>query len=247
MAASEIAVVGYQSRLLSRVEVAQNTMAFHFEKPTGFDFKPGQSVDLTLINPPETDSEGNTRTFSIVSARFEKQLIFATRMRDAAFKRSLKKVALGAVVKMDSAMGSFTLHKNSAKPAVFLAGGIGITPFSSIVRQADHDRAPHKLYLFYSNRRPEDAAYLETVQALERTNPNFRLIGTMTKVPRSQERWNGETGWIDKEMLSRYLGELHGPIFYIAGPPAMVRGMRKMLAASGVDEDDIRTEEFAGY
>jgi enoyl-CoA hydratase/carnithine racemase len=89
------------------------------------------------------------------SAPFEDQLMFVTRMRDTAFKRSLKKVPLGTVVKMDSAMGSFTLHKNSAKPAVFLAGGIGITPFSSIVRQADHDQAPHKLYLFYSNRRPE--------------------------------------------------------------------------------------------
>ena len=72
-------------------------------------------MDLTLINPPETDSEGNTRTLSIACATFENQLIFATRMRDTAFKRSLKKVALGTVVKMDSAMGSFTLHKNSAR------------------------------------------------------------------------------------------------------------------------------------
>src|SRR5678815_4408747 len=129
-------------------------MAFRFEKPRRYDCKPGQSVDLTLLNPPETDSEGNVRTFSIASAPFEDQLRFATRMRDTAFKRSLRRVPLGTVVKMDSAMGSFTLHKNSAKPAVFLAGGIGVTPFSSIVRQADHDRAPHKLYLFYSNRRP---------------------------------------------------------------------------------------------
>ena len=87
MAANEIPMAGYQSRLLSRVEVAQNTMAFHFEKPTGFDFTPGQSVDLTLINPPETDAEGNTRTFYIASATFENQLIFATRMRDMALKR----------------------------------------------------------------------------------------------------------------------------------------------------------------
>ncbi|HMF02397.1 MAG TPA: FAD-dependent oxidoreductase, partial [Terriglobia bacterium] len=143
MPAEEIPVSAYASRLLNRVEVAEGTMAFHFEKPTGFDFKPGQSADLTLLNPPETDAEGNVRTFSIASAPFEDQLMFATRMRDTAFKRSLKKVPLGTVVKMDSAMGSFTLHKNSAKPGVFLAGGIGITPFSSIVRQADHDRAPH--------------------------------------------------------------------------------------------------------
>ena len=175
MATKEIPIAGYEAKLLSRVEVAEGTMAFHFEKPSQFDFKPGQSADVTLFNPPETDSEGNTRTFSIASSPFENQLMFATRMRDTAFKRSLKKVPLGTDVKIDAPMGSFTLHKNSAKPAVFLAGGIGITPFLSIVRQADHDRLPHKLYFFYSNRRPEDAPFLEALQTLERSNPNFPL------------------------------------------------------------------------
>jgi len=247
MAAEEIPVSAYASRLLNRVEVAEGTIAFHFEKPTGFDFKPGQSADLTLPNPPETDAEGNVRTFSIASAPFEDQLMFATRMRDTAFKRSLKKMPLGTVVKMDSAIGSFTLHKNSAKPAVFLAGGIGVTPFSSIVRQADHDRAPHKLYLFYSNRRPEDAPFVEVLQNLEKTNPQFRFIATMTEMRRSKKTWNGETGRIDQEMLSKYLNELRGPIYYVAGPPALVSEMRKMLVASGVDEDDIRSDEFSGY
>lgn len=247
MAAEEIPVSAYASRLLNRVEVAEGTIAFDFEKPTGFDFKPGQSADLTLPNPPETDAEGNVRTFSIASAPFEDQLMFATRMRDTAFKRSLKKMPLGTVVKMDSAMGSFTLHKNSAKPAVFLAGGIGVTPFSSIVRQADHDRAPHKLYLFYSNRRPEDAPFVEVLQNLEKTNPQFRFIATMTEMRRSKKTWSGETGRIDQEMLSKYLNQLRGPIYYVAGPPALVSGMRKMLVASGVDEDDIRSDEFSGY
>src|SRR5262245_6553498 len=222
-------------------------MAFHFDKPAGFDFKPGQSVDLTLLNPPETDSEGNVRTFSIASAPFEEHLMFATRMRDTAFKRSLKKMPLGSVVKMDSAIGSFTLHKNSAKPAVFLTGGIGITRFSSIVRQADHDRPPHKLHLCYSNGRPEDAPFIEVLKNLEKTNPQFRFIDTMTEMSRSKRTWNGETGRINKEMLSKYLNDLRGPIYYIAGPPAMVSLMRKMLVASGVDEDCIRTDEFAGY
>jgi len=84
MAAQGIPLPGYP-RLLNRVEVAEDTMAFHFEKPSGFDFRPGQSSDLTLLDPPETDSEGNIRTFSIASAPFEDHLIFATRMRDTAF------------------------------------------------------------------------------------------------------------------------------------------------------------------
>ena len=247
MAAQEVPALGMPARLLNRVEVAEGTMAFHFEKPPGFEFKPGQASDVTLLNPPETDSEGNIRTFSIASAPFEDELMFVTRMRDTAFKRSLKAVPLGTPVKLDSAMGSFTLHKNAAKPAVFLAGGIGITPFYSIVRQADHERAAHQLYLFYSNRRPEDAPFIEALQSLETTNPNFRFVGTMTEMPRSSKKWSGETGLIDKGMLLRHLSDLRGPIYYIAGPPALVTGMRKILEASGIDEDDIRTEEFAGY
>jgi ferredoxin-NADP reductase len=168
-------------------------------------------------------------------------------MRDTAFKRSLKTVPLGTSLKMEQAIGSFTLHNNSAKPAVLLAGGIGITPFFSIVKQADHERLPHKLYLFYSNRRPEDAPFLESLGKLKKSNPNFRLIATMTEVLRSKRKWEGESGLIDKAMLSRYLSDLRGPIYYIAGPPAMVMEMRKMLVASSVDEGDIRTDEFAGY
>jgi ferredoxin-NADP reductase len=240
-------MAGQTSKLMRREEVAEGTVAFHFEKPSGFNFKAGQFADVTLTDPPETDAEGNTRTFSIASPPFENELVFTTRMRDTAFKRSLKKVPLATEMKIGSAAGSFILHKNRVKPAVFLAGGIGITPFLSIVRQADHDRLPHKLYLFYSNRRPEDAAFLDTLQTLETTNPNFCLICTMTEMSKSKKEWKGETVLIDKEMLSRHLSILQGPIYYIAGPPTMVSAVQRTLVSAGVEEDDIRAEEFAGY
>jgi ferredoxin-NADP reductase len=247
MAARELSVVGHVSKLLSRVDVAEGTMAFHFEKPSGFKFKAGQFADVTLLDPPETDAEGNTRTFSITSSPFENELVFTTRMRDTAFKHSLKKVPLATEVNISSAAGSFTLHKNRAKPAVLLAGGIGITPFLSIARQAHHDRLPHQLYLFYSNRRPEDAPFLDTLQTLEKTNPNFHLICTMTEMSKSKKEWKGEVVPIDREMLSRHSTTLQGPIYYSAGPPDMVAGMKEMLLGAGVDEGDIRTEDFAGY
>jgi Na+-transporting NADH:ubiquinone oxidoreductase subunit NqrF len=88
---------------------------------------------------------------------------------------------------------------------------------------------------------------MEVLQNLEKTNPNFRFIPTMTDIPHSKKTWNGETGRIKRDMLSKYLNDLRGPIYYVAGPLAMVSGMRKMLVASDVDEDDIRTDEFAGY
>ena len=222
-------------------------MAFHFARPSGFSFKAGQAADLTLLNPPETDSEGNTRTFSIASPPFEDQLTFATRMRDTAFKRSLKVTPIDTEINIAAPTGSFTLHKNANKPAVFLAGGIGITPFLSIVRQADHDRQAHKLYLFYSNRRREDAAFLDILQGLEKTNPNFRLVATMTEMARSGRESKGEKGFINGDMLATYLGTLQGPIYYVGGPPPMVAAMREMLVSAGIDEDDVRTEEFAGY
>jgi ferredoxin-NADP reductase len=222
-------------------------MAFHFDKPDGFEFRAGQAIDLTLLNPPETDAEGNTRAFSIVSAPFDPDLMIATRMRDTAFKRTLRSMPLGTQVKIEGPSGSFTLHKNSAKPAVFLAGGIGITPFFSIIRQADHDRLPHQLYLFYSNRSPEDAPFLGTLEELTKSNPNFHLVLTMTEMSRSSKPWTGETSFINGEMLKKNLPSLQGPIYYIAGPPAMVTAMRQMLVQANVDEDDIRTEEFAGY
>jgi ferredoxin-NADP reductase len=204
-------------------------------------------MDITLIDPPETDAEGNIRSFSIASAPDEDHLLFATRMRDTAFKRFLRSAPIDTAINMEGPMGSFTLHNNASKPAVFLAGGIGITPFSSIIRNAAKAKLPHRLYLFYSNRRPEDAAFMDVLSQLEQQNPNFKFIPSMSEMNKSAQKWNGATGFINKEMLVRHLPSLQGPIYYIAGPPAMVAAMRQMLAGAGVDEDDIRTEEFAGY
>lgn len=228
-------------------EVAERTMEFRFTRPSGFEFRAGQSVDVTLIDPPETDAEGNTRAFSIASPPFEDHLTIATRMRDSAFKRVLRQAAEGLEVRVEGPGGSFTLHKNASKPAVFLAGGIGITPFLGMVRQAPKDEPRQQLYLFYANRRPEDAPFLNLLTALPAEKPNFHFIPTMTGMAKSHRPWTGETGVIDREMLLRHVREPVGPIYYIAGPPAMVTAMRKMLASAGVDEDDIRTEEFSGY
>lgn len=237
----------YQSKLKAREEVAEGTMAFHFEKPAGFQFKPGQYADLTLINPAETDSEGNVRTFSIASAPYEDELLFATRIRKSAFKRVLGTVPLGTEVKLEGPMGSFTLHKNPAKAAVFLAGGIGITPFLSILRQAAKEKLPHLLYLFYSNRRPEDAAFLQHLEDLAKSNSKFIFVPSMSEMEKSKLNWSGERGFINREMVIKHFCDLKGPIYYIAGPPAMVAAMREVLSKAGVDEDDVRTEEFGGY
>ena len=240
--------------LNSRYLVAERTLEMHFEKPAGFAFKAGQFMDLTLIDPPETDAEGNTRGFSISSAPDDPELTFTTRLRDTAFKRAVAKIPLGTAVAFDGPFGSLTLHHDASRPAVLLAGGIGITPFRSIIRRAAHEKLPHRIVLFYSNRRPEDAPFIDELRALTRENPNFTFVPTMTGMAASHSPWTGETSLVDIEMIRKYVpgDESAGkrptsPIYYIAGPPGMVTALRTMLNDSGIDDDDIRVEEFSGY
>ena len=234
-------------KLKGHEEIAAGTMAFHFEKPEGFSYRAGQFCDLTLDDPSETDAEGNTRGFTLASAPHENDLMVATRMRDTAFKRVLKKMEPGAELKFDAPYGSFTLHGDADIPAVFLSGGIGVTPIRSIVLQASRDRLPHRIVLFYSNRTPESTAFLDDLSRAQQENPNFTLVGTMTQMEKSGADWDGETGFIDAEMLRKSVPDLDRPIFYISGPRAMVAAMRKTLDDAGVKDDRIRTEEFSGY
>ena len=240
-------MASYRVKLLRREDVAEGTVAFFFEKPQGFQFTPGQFLRFSLIDPPETDAEGDSRTFSIASAPSEPDLMIATRMRDTAFKRVLKSMPLGSEIEFKGPYGRMTLHEDASRPAVFLTGGIGITPFRSIAVEAAAAGQQHRVQLCYSNRRPEDAAFLEELSELEKSNLNYQFIPTMTAAAGSKLPWTGETGYINAEKLARFVPDLNAPIYYIAGPAAMVNAMRATLADAGVDEASIRAEEFAGY
>jgi ferredoxin-NADP reductase len=237
----------FMAKLKSRQEVAPGTMAFCFDKPADWTFVAGQFIDLTLVAPAETDAEGNTRGFSIASAPFEAAIMIATRLRDTAFKRVLKTLPLGTEVKIEGPFGDLRLRRNEVQPAVALSGGIGITPFRSILLQAAHEQRSRRIFFFYGNRRPEDAPFLAEMRALEREDAHFTFIPTMSEMEQSHLPWDGERGFIDQQMLSRYLPALAPATYYLTGPPGMVRGLRTVLTAAGVDDDDVRTEEFTGY
>jgi ferredoxin-NADP reductase len=237
----------YFVKLKNRQEVAAQTMAFRFEKPASLTFMPGQFIELTLLNPPESDAAGNSRVFSIASAPYEDLVMVATRLRDTAFKRVLSSLPLGAEVRVEGPFGDLKLHNDKSRAAVLLTGGIGITPFRSILLNATKEKRPQRIFLFYGNRRPEDAAFLDELQGLEKQNPNYRLIACMNEMECSHRSWQGETGLIDAPMLAKHLHGVVSPIYYITGPPTMVQAMHAMLNDTGVDDDNIRIEEFAGY
>ena len=147
----------------------------------------------------------------------------------------MKTMDIGTELTLDAPYGSFTLQNNTKIPAVFLSGGIGITPVRSIILQATHDKTAHKIFLFYANKTPEDAAFLDELTEAQKRNANFTFIGSMTDMQKSKKEWNGETGFFTKEMLQKYIDDLSLPIYYIAGPAAMVASIRKTLTESGVD------------
>lgn len=237
----------YSVKLEKSFLVAEGTLALQFEKPEGFTFRPGQYLDVGLLNPSETDAEGDNRTLSIASAPHEEFLMVATRLRDTAFKRQLPHLKPHTEVTIEGPGGNFTLHNNTARAAVFLVGGIGVTPVRSILGRAAHEKLDHRIIVFYANRRPEDTAFLEELTALQKENPNYTLVPTMNDMTKSKQAWNGETELIGPALLAKYLTEVQSPIYYLVGPPGMVNGVRATLNNMGIDDDDIRMEDFGGY
>ena len=212
-------------------------MAFHFTKPPGFVFKPGQAITLFLTDPPP-EPNSRQRIFSLVSAPFETELAIATRMREgSAFKRALKSLPPGAGLELKGPRGVMTLHEDRSRAAVFIAGGIGITPFMSMLRQAAHDRLERPLLLLCSNRRQEDTPFLAELRELERQSGSFRLLARMTDVD----------GFVDQATIERFVGDAPAPLYYLAGPPAMVEAMKTILRGGVVGDEDVRSERFFGY
>jgi ferredoxin-NADP reductase len=230
-------VASYEVVLKSSETVAEGTMMFRFSKPPSFSFVAGQAIDLSLLDPP-AEPNSSHRLLSLVSAPFEAELAVATRMRDAsAFKRALGTLAPGATLRLKGPLGVMTLHDDPARAAVFIAGGIGITPFMSMLRQAAHDRPGHHFFLLYSNRQPGQAAFLRELRGLEEEYEHFRLLPRMTD----------QDGFLDEATIKGFTASAESPLYYLAGPPAMADAMTRILRGSGIKDEDISSEEFYGY
>jgi ferredoxin-NADP reductase len=236
-----------KAKLVERREVADRTLAFRIAPEAGaVAFEPGQVCELTLIDPTFPDDLGNARIFSIASSPLEQGFLFATRLTGSAFKRSLAEGPMGMEMEVDGPYGAFTLHADAARPAVFLAGGIGITPFRSMVADMVGRKSERRVTLVYSNRTASSVAFLDDLERWEREGPHFRLVATLTS-PKAGEPWRHETGRVDRAFLERLLPGSESAVWYAVGPGAFVGAMEALLREVGIPPDSVRTETFAGY
>ena len=250
---------------------ATDVMSFRFskeEKQQGkgsdrqnsfLDYTAGQYAFFD-IGGVYNDPRGPTRHFTISSSPTEDFIMITTRIRDTPYKKRLSSLEEGTIVKVRGPQGKFVLHEEDySKPAVFLSGGIGVTPFRSMIKYATDKQLPIKIVMFDSNRNQENTLFKKEFDEYVNINRNLKIIYTITEeeAEPSQEtssstkqQWTGERGRIDKDMLTKYLtsDEIKNSIFYTCGPPGMIKAMQDIIQNDlKIPKDRIKIEEFTGY
>jgi ferredoxin-NADP reductase len=208
------------------------------------DFTPGQYFFVNLPDIGHQDEKGLRRHITVVTSPNERGVLgLATRLRDTAFKRTLRELPVGGEVDVEPPKGAFGLPEDTSRPLVLVAGGIGITVFRCMLRYIREEQLPYTVTLIYSNRDRQSAAFLDELRELEQ-ELDLRLVLTMTQDP----DWDGETRKIDAEFFKDYLGaNLDEYTFLVAGPPGMTEGVQQALAEAGAREEHVVAEGFSGY
>ena len=234
---------GGQSLETTVVASRQLTSLAHgirLKKPAGLSFRPTQFTFLSL----RTDEGLDVRPMSIATSPTRPNLEYAIRISDSSYKRAFASLRPGDGVTVQGPFGNFVLKED--RPAVLLAGGIGITPLKGMAEYASDNALRIPVILVYSNRSEEEIAYRAELDELERRNPHFRVLHTLTGSDIARG-WKGSAGRIGTLQLQEAARGLDRPVYYICGKPSMVGEMLSLLSGSGVPEADMKVEVFRGY
>jgi ferredoxin-NADP reductase len=236
----------YEATLISKENVAGDVAIFRFSKPEGYQFKAGQWCTMSVPPGGFQDERGLRRPFSIASAPTEKELLFATKLSQSAMKLTMAKMPAGTRVTLGQPMGTMVLPDDSATPLVFLAGGIGITPFRSMCCYAADKKTDHGITLFYSGRTPEETPFLAELSRIPERHGRVSMAITMTRAPEDPKAWNGLRGRLNADTIKSHCPVWEKATYYIAGPPAMADTMKEILTALAIPPDRIKIELFVG-
>ena len=227
-------------------EVAQGTLLVIFDlQGEEVDFRPGQYFWVELPNRGYEDEKGLRRHISVVTSPTERGVLgLCTRLRDTAFKKTLAELQVGDEVDVETPKGDWQLPADTSKPYVFVAGGIGITVFRSMLRYIADTGEPYRVTLVYSNRDRASTPFLDELLELEKAIPDLKLVLTMTE----DDGWDGESRYVGADLLRDHLeGELTDHTYLVAGPPALVEAVVGQLSEAGVPEEQVLPDRFSGY
>jgi ferredoxin-NADP reductase len=218
--------------LIDRIELTSDVVSFVFRPEKSFSWIAGQFLTYTLDHP-NPDKEGTSRYFTISSAPYEGQVVITTRITNSTFKQALNVLPIGGEIEASPPDGDFFVRQPKGK-YVFIAGGIGITPFHSIIKQLAHEEKTIDLLLLYANRTKEEIVFKAELDGLSSTM-GFDIIYIV------------EPEKIDQETIRRYVPDLAEPTFYISGPEPMVEALDKLVKDLGVSDERRKQDFFPNY
>jgi ferredoxin-NADP reductase len=222
-------------KLVESRQETKDVKSFIFEPQEPLSWEAGQFLYYTLPHPHEDDRK-DKRWFTNSAAPSEKHVMITTRLTSdhgSSFKKALNALQIGDEVEADAPEGDFTVE-NTALNYIFIAGGIGITPYHSILAEADSKGQKLKVHLLYANR-SEDIPFRQELDSFARKNPELKIDYII------------DPQKIDKEKLKAALGNTENPIVYVSGPEPMVEALNNDLQELGVKEDHLKTDYFPNY
>ena len=231
----------FVARVLESRPLTPSAHAIRVEKPPEFRFEPVQFTFLSLRTPRSPGWE-DYRAMSLATSPTRPSLEYGARVGPSEWKQAFVSLEPGDEVMVEGPVGHFLLDPE--RPAVFVAGGIGITPLKGMAEYATDRDLPIPLRLVYSNRTQQEIAYRAELDALAGANPRLRVVHTLT---RDDPAWTGRRGRVDEALLREASEGLEEAVFYVCGSPGMVVSVRERLAGMGVPPERVRYEEFWGY
>jgi ferredoxin-NADP reductase len=227
-------------RVLESSRVTPTVYSVKFEKPPGFRFAPVQFCGLEFA----TAAGSIEYPMSLACSPTRPYLEFGARISESPWKQAFAALRPGDEAEVDGAYGHFVLEESS--PAIFVAGGIGITPLKGMAEYAADRQLPAEIRLLYSNRDEEEIAYRTELEELTRQNPRFQVIHTLTRTAENAS-WTGRRGRIDAELLDDVSKGLSEPVYYVCGTPGLVHETHRTLLGLGIPADRVVHEVFPGY
>lgn len=234
-------------KLKEKIKISSDSYDFVFEPTERLDFRPGQYLEWTLP-ASRADSRGNRRYFTIASSPTEDRMRIGVRFnqKSSTFKQQLKDLGEGSIIVASQLAGDFVLPDDPSEKLVFIAGGIGITPFRSMVKYLLDKNEKRTATLFYSARNPADVAYKDVFDSAQ-NSLGIKVVYTVTDPNLNLTGWKGRTGFIDSQMIMAEVPDYMERAFYLSGPHSMVAAFERTLQKMGVKRKNIKTDYFPGF